>query len=131
MSKATNAKANEELKHLKDAAKDITKHRESAMRDLEAQVKKSQKASAAVREGLTKMSNKRDSMLAELEALKQDLSSLLEQLSICQSGLRRNEGEVEGLTTQVRERKRERERVTNRRPHCCRHKSEVLVCSLV
>jgi chromosome segregation ATPase len=101
VSKATNAKANGELKNLQDAAKDITKHRETAMRDLEAQVKKSQKASAVVREGLSKLSNKRDSLVAELEALKQDLSSLLEQLSICQSGLRRNEGEVEGLANQV------------------------------
>jgi chromosome segregation ATPase len=89
------------LKNLQNAAKDITKHRETAMRELEAQVKKSQKASAVVREALFKLSNKRDSLVAELDALKQDLSSLLEQLSICQSGLRRNEGEVEGLASQV------------------------------
>ena len=99
--KSTNAKATDDLKRLKEAEKDMKSHRQNAMKELENQVKKSQKISASIRDELTKKFNKRDSSLAEVEGLKKELLALTEQLSICVAGLKRFEGEIETLSSQV------------------------------
>ena len=71
------------------------------MKELESQVKKSQKSAALIRDELTKMFNKRDGLLAEVEGLQKELVALTEQLTICMGGLKRFDGEIETLSSQV------------------------------
>ena len=89
------------MKRLKEAEKDIKNHRQNAMKELESQVKKSQKSAALIRDELTKMFNKRDGLLAEVEGLQKELVALTEQLTICMGGLKRFDGEIETLSSQV------------------------------
>ena len=72
------------------------------MKNLETDMKKSQKAVTVVREELMKKHNKRDGITAELAGLKKDLSALQEQISVCGGGITRYEKDVGVLTTQVR-----------------------------
>ena len=99
--KASNVTATEELKNLKDTEKNLKKSRENAMKDLENSMKKSQKKAAGLRDELTKYLNKRNGLIAEIEAIKKDYSVQKEQLSICLNGLKRLEKEVEVYHLQV------------------------------
>ena len=72
------------------------------MKDLETQMKKAQKAAALVRDELSKLRNKRDGLIAEVEGMQRDLVSQREQLTISSAGVRRYEKEVEVYRTQVR-----------------------------
>ena len=99
--KASNVIATEELKNLKDTEKNLKKSRENAMKDLENSMKKSQKKAAGLRDELTKYLNKRNGLIAEIEAMKKDYSVQNEQLSICLNGLKRLEKEVEVYHLQV------------------------------
>ena len=102
MLKSTNTKATDELKRLKEAEKDFKNHRQNAMKELESQVKKSQKTAASIRDELNKIFNKRDGLLAEVEGLQKELVALTEQQNICVGGLKRFDGEIETLSSQVR-----------------------------
>ena len=84
---ATHVKATQDLKSLKEAANDIKKLRENAMKNLETDMKKSQKAVTVLREELMKKHNKRDGVTAELAGLKKDVSALQEQVSVCGEAL--------------------------------------------
>ena len=99
---ATHVKATQDLKSLKEAANDIKKLRENAMKNLETDMKKSQKAVTVLREELMKKHNKRDGVTAELAGLKKDVSALQEQVSVCGGGITRYEKDVATLSNQVR-----------------------------
>ena len=100
--KASNVNATEELKNLKDSEKNLKKSRENAMKDLENSMKKSQKKAAGLRDELTKYVNKKNGLIAEIEAIKKDLNVQKEQLSICLNGLKRLEKDVEVFHLQVK-----------------------------
>jgi structural maintenance of chromosome 2 len=89
--------ANGELKKLKDAEKNVKKAREAAMKDLENQMKNSAKTATKVREGLTTFKNRRDTLAAEVDALRRDVSSLGEQLAISRAAVERIGNEAEGF----------------------------------
>ena len=99
---ATHVKATQDLKNLKEAANDIKKLRDNAMKNLETDMKKSQKAVTVLREALMKIHNKRDGITAELAGYKKDLSALQEQVSVCGGGITRYEKDVAVLASQVR-----------------------------
>ena len=72
------------------------------MKNLETDMKKSQKAVTILREELMKKHNKRDGVTAELAGLNKDLSALQEQVIVCGGGITRYEKDVALLTNQVR-----------------------------
>ena len=65
------------------------------MKNLEISMKKSQKAAAGTKDELTKYVNKRNGLIALIEALKKDLNVQKEQLVVCLSCVQRLENEVE------------------------------------
>mmetsp|Transcript_14152 Transcript_14152/g.13681 ORF Transcript_14152/g.13681 Transcript_14152/m.13681 type:complete len:1212 (-) Transcript_14152:154-3789(-) len=99
--KDIDVKASDELKRLKDTEKYVKKQRETAMKELEVAVKKSQKGASLIREELVKCVNKRDGLFAEVAGLKKDMISQKEQLVICTSGLERYEQEVKDFILQL------------------------------
>ena len=65
------------------------------MKNLEISMKKSQKVAAGTKDELTKYVNKRNGLIALIEALKKDLNVQKEQLVVCLSCVQRLENEVE------------------------------------
>jgi septal ring factor EnvC (AmiA/AmiB activator) len=99
--KSSNARANAELKKLKDAETNIKKQREKAMKEMENQVKASTKVVNGLKAEVSTLKSKRDAINAELAAIQRDLQSLSEQRASSESGLGRLEEEERRLSKKV------------------------------
>ena len=99
--KATFDQAKAELTKLTAAEKNVKKARETAMKELEAAMKKSAKEATAARAGLTSFKNRRDGLAAEVEALRRDVAALTEQLNIAGAAAQRLAVEAEAMGKKV------------------------------
>ena len=95
------AKAKEELTKLKSAETNNKKRREAVMKDMEKSVKDTQKHSNALRAELVSIKNKRDAILAEIKAIKTELSTVQEQRLISESAVTRMTEELTNLAAKV------------------------------
>lgn len=95
-------KANTELKRLKTAAADMKKEREKAMKAIEADMKSTQATASNIKKESLKLRAKRDTLVAEIEALTQDTSSLGDQQKAAAKAVERMEEEAAKLAETVK-----------------------------
>jgi len=94
-------KANAELKRLKTAAADMKKERENAMKAIEAEMKTTQATASNIKKDALKFRAKRDTLVAEIEALNKDTSSLGDQQKTAEKAVQRMEEEAAKLSESV------------------------------
>ena len=96
-------KANAELVRLKTVAADMKKEREQAMKTIESEMKNSQNHASNLKKEVVKQRAKRDTLLAEIEILSKDSSSLGEQQKSAEKAILRQEEEAVKLAQKVDE----------------------------
>ena len=106
---ASHDNANVELKRLKSTQTNAKKAREDAIKDFEENMKKAQKAAAALKTEANNLRNRRDALLAELSALKNDLLALKDQKSIAEGGVKKMVDEASGFDMKLDQKKAEYE----------------------
>lgn len=98
---ATIVRANDELMRLKGAESGVKKQREKAMKDMESQMKASQRLATSLKQEVTALKSKKDSDSAEVVALQSELAALVEQLEICSNTIARLTKDGNTLFSQV------------------------------
>ena len=72
-------KANDELKRLQIAQADMKKERENAMKLIEMEMKSAQNSASTIKKETTKLKVKHDVLVAEIDALTKDKSTVFQQ----------------------------------------------------
>lgn len=106
---ASHDHANDELKRLKSAQTNAKKAREDAIKEFEDNMKKAQKAATALKTEANNLRNRRDALLAELSALKNDLATLTDQKTIAEGGFKKLSEEAGSYQMKVDKKKAEYE----------------------
>lgn len=106
---ASHDNANVELKRLKSAQTNAKKAREDAIKDFEDNMKKAQKAAASLKTEANNLRNRRDALLAELTALKNDLIALTHQKTVAEGGLKKMNDEASSFDMKLDQKKAEYE----------------------
>ena len=79
----------------------MQKQRESAMKDMEKQVKESQKVANKVKSELVDAKHKRDIIAGEVESIQKEISNLTEQSSNLEKSIQKTEMDLEEFNKKV------------------------------